>query len=252
MGPFNSLSILRIILALSFFGHGLVSFGLSPSLALHQKFISLVNFTSISDQTLLLIHGVFDVVIALLLLFNVKLKQTAIVIISYLVMVSLVAMVFYFQQTNSIFGIAELFRRLPWIFFAVLILKLLQSKTDFYLLRIGLSFAFIAHGLASLGFFGLSQGHIDLATNIIPSEDAATFVFYSGISDTIIGVLLFFGVLTRYVSVVSIIWIAFIVYLSYLTAFPDALFRSALLLAAIYLFLERRAHHFLFSRPNDT
>lgn len=252
MSQFNSLGILRIILALSFFGHGLVSFGLSPSLALHQKFISLVNFTSISDQTLLLIHGVFDVVIALLLLFNVKLKQTAIVIISYLVMVSLVAMVFYFQQTNSIFGIAELFRRLPWIFFAVLILKLLQSKTDFYLLRIGLSFAFIAHGLASLGFFGLSQGHIDLATNIIPSEDAATFVFYSGISDTIIGVLLFFGVLTRYVSVVSIIWIAFIVYLSYLTAFPDALFRSALLLAAIYLFLERRAHHFLFSRPNDT
>lgn len=247
----HSILILRLVLAISFLGHGLVSFGFSPSISLHQKFISIANFTAISDDNLVLAHAVFDILMALLLSVNVRLKQVAIAVISYLVLVSLVAMAYYFNQTNSIFGFAELFRRLPWMFFAVMILQLLKSKERYYLLRIGLSFAFIAHGLASLGFFGLSQGHIDLALNIIPQEKAASFVFYTGISDTIIGVLLFFGILTRYVSILSILWIAFIVYLSYLTAFPDAIFRSALLLAAIYLFIEKRAHGFLFSTPND-
>ena len=246
-----SILILRLVLALSFLGHGLVSLALSPSVSLHQKFISLVNFTTISNDNLVLAHAVFDILVALLLTINIKLRQLVIAVISYLILVSLVAMAYYFNQTNSIFGFAELFRRLPWVFFAVLILHLLKSKESYYLLRIGLSFAFIAHGLASLGFFGLSQGHIDLALNIIPQEKAASFVFYSGISDTIIGLLLFFGILTRYVSILSIIWIAFIVYLSYLTAFPDAIFRSALLLAAIYLLIEKRAHGFLFSTPNN-
>lgn len=238
----TSLLILRLILCVSFLGHGLVSLGLSPSESLHLKLISLVNFTSFENQTLLTTHGIFDIIISLLLLINLKLEWLTKFMISYLIAVSLLAVFFYLDQTESIFGVAEIFRRLPWICFCVLILHLLKSKNSFHYLRVGLAFAFLAHGLASLGFFGLRQGHIDLALNIIPQDKAQLFVFYSGISDTLISILLFVGFKTKWIALISTLWIAFIVYLSYLTAFPDALFRSGLLIASIYLFVEKRAH----------
>tara|TARA_Y100000385_G_C13063422_1_gene625501 strand:- start:905 stop:1684 length:780 start_codon:yes stop_codon:yes gene_type:complete len=238
----KSLLILRLILSVSFLGHGLVSLGFSPSESLHLKLITLINFTNFDNQTLLIIHGYFDVIISMLLLLNKKLEWIIKLIIWYLIAVSLLAVNFYLQQTESIFGVAEVFRRLPWICFGVLILHLLKSKESYYLLRIGLAFAFLAHGLASLGFFGLRQGHIDLALNIIPQDKAQDFVFYSGISDTIISLLLFIGLKTKWVALIATLWIAFIVYLSYLTAFPDALFRTGLLIASFYLIIEKRAH----------
>jgi len=244
----KSFIIIRLILCLSFLGHGLVSLGLSPSIELHLKLIDSVNFTSISNESLILLHAIFDIGISFLLILNKKIEFVLKLIISYLVAVSLVAVIFYLNQTESIFGFAEIFRRLPWIFFALLSLRLLKSRNDYFLLRFGLAFAFLAHGLASLGFFGLKQGHIDLALNIIPQDKAQTFVFYSGISDTLISLLLFIGIKVRLVSFIGMLWIAFIVYLSYLTALPDAIFRFALVVAAAFLFFERRAHYFLMSK----
>ena len=105
-----------------------------------------------------------------------------------------------------------------------------------------LSFAFLAHGLASLGFLGLNQGHIDLAMRIISEENARLFITYSGITDTIIGIMLLQGLFTRYVAIIGTIWILFIIYLSVLTAIPDAIFRLGFLFTSIYIILDTRCH----------
>ncbi|MBT5859103.1 MAG: DoxX family membrane protein [Flavobacteriales bacterium] len=140
------------------------------------------------------------------------------------------------------FGIAECLRRFPWIFFSLYLLLDLKGIKKYHFIRVGLSFAFIAHGFASLGFLGLNQGHIDLAIKVVPIENARNFVYCTGITDSIIGLMLLQGVFTRYFAAISIIWISFIVYLSYLSAIPDAIFRSAFLIAAIYVFIDKRTY----------
>ena len=89
---------------------------------------------------------------------------------------------------------------------------------------------------------GLNQGHIDLAIKIITPEQARTFITYTGISDTILGFMLLQSVYTKKVAFISFFWIAFIVYLSYLNAWPDAIFRTGFLLTAVYIFFEERTY----------
>ena len=238
----NTNLYVRIILSLTFLGHGLVSLGYSPSIALHLDLMDGVNIFKITTSKLLLIQAYFDIIISLIILLNIRLKEIMYLILTYLIVICFSALIFYWNKTGSIFGIAECFRRFPWILFSLFIISDLKEKPKYNYIRIGLSFAFIAHGFASLGFLGLNQGHIDLATNIISSENAREFITYTGITDTIIGVMLLQSIYTKWVSLIGIIWISFIVYLSYLTAFPDAIFRTGFLLAAVYVFIDPRTY----------
>jgi uncharacterized membrane protein YphA (DoxX/SURF4 family) len=238
----NSNFYVRLILAFVFLGHGLVSLGLSPSITLHVDLMKSMNFTDIATSQLILVQAYFDIIISILLLINFKMRFIIKIVLAYLILVCVSALVFYWNKTGSVFGIAECFRRFPWILFAMFIISDINKDAKYHYIRIGLAFAFIAHGFASLGFLGLNQGHIDLATNIISSENARIFITYAGISDTIIGIMLLQSVFTKWVSLIGIIWISFIVYLSFLTALPDAVFRVGFLLAAIYVFIDNRTY----------
>jgi uncharacterized membrane protein YphA (DoxX/SURF4 family) len=233
---------LRLVLAFSFLGHGLVSLGLSPSYSLHYNLLDGINFMDIETVQLLKVQAYLDITIAIALLCNLKIRWLIHFILAYLVFICVAALVFYWNQTGSIFGISECLRRFPWIFFSLFIISDLNKMPKYHFIRIGLSFAFIAHGFASLGFLGLNQAHIDLANNIVSSENARIFITYTGITDTMIGVMLLQSIFTKFITFVGIIWISFIVYLSYLTAVPDAIFRMGFLLSAIYVYLDRRTY----------
>ena len=232
----------RVILSLTFLGHGLVSLGLSPSITLHVDLMEGMNFTDIKTSQLILIQAYFDIIISILLLINFQIRFIIKIVLSYLVLVCVSALIFYWNKTGSIFGIAECLRHFPWILFALFIMSDLNKDAKYHYIRIGLAFAFIAHGFASLGFLGLNQAHIDLANNIISSENAKIFITYAGISDTIIGIMLLQSVFTKWVSLIGVLWITFIVYLSYLEALPDAIFRTGFLLASIYVFFDPRTY----------
>ena len=153
----NAKNLVRFCLFLAFLGHSLVSFQLSPSYGLHYKLIDSVNFTTFDNGIILFTHAFFDLIIALLVLIFDN-KKIIKLILGYLMIVCVVALIFYWQQTSHIFGIAECMRRFPWICFA---LFLLHNKYTF--IRIGVSFAFLSHGLASLEILGMNQGHIEIA-----------------------------------------------------------------------------------------
>ncbi len=239
----NASFIFRFILFLTFLGHGLVSFGYSPTYQLHQNLVEAVNFTGLSTEMILNIQATFDVVVAVLILFNLIPSVVTIAMILYLIAVGIAAWLFYYQQSGNVFGLAESFRRLPWIFFALFVLFYsLWRQRHYVFLRVGIAFAFLAHGIASLGFFGLKGGHIELATNLMSEALANQFVFYSGFTDTIIGLMLLTGWLSRPAAVIGSVWLVLIVGLSAMTAFPDAMFRTGFLLAAIYVALDQRTH----------
>ena len=238
----NSNFYIRFVLFLTFLGHGFVSLGFSPSYSLHYNLLEGINFSDIETAQLLKAQAFLDIIIAFLLLLNFKIRFLINFILTYLTLICITALVFYWRQTGSIFGIAECLRRFPWILFSLFIISDLKEKPKYHYIRIGLSFAFIAHGFASLGFLGLNQAHIDLATNIISSENARQFITYTGITDTVIGLMLLQSIYTRWLSLVGIIWISFIVYLSYLTALPDAIFRTGFLIAAVYVFFDNRTY----------
>jgi len=164
------------------------------------------------------------------------------IVIYYVGLICISALIYYWNITGSIFGIAECLRRLPWIFLSLYLLFEINGVRKYHFIRIALSFTFIAHGFASLGFLGLNQGHIDLAIKIISKDNARFFVSCSGFTDSIIGFMLIQGIYTRYVSILSILWIAFIVYISFLNGFPDAIFRIGFLLTAIYVFIDKRTY----------
>ena len=83
---------------------------------------------------------------------------------------------------------------------------------------------------------------ISLANNIVSSENARTFITYTGITDTIIGLMLLQSIFTKFIVFIGILWISFIVYLSYLTALPDAIFRMGFLFSAIYVYIDERTY----------
>ena len=105
-----------------------------------------------------------------------------------------------------------------------------------------MAFSFLAHGTASLGLLGINEGHIELATQIIPEENVRDFVFYSGISDTIIGLFIITGLFSLWATRIAILWLVFVVYLSFSHAFPDGIFRLGFLLAAFYIAIDVRCH----------
>lgn len=239
----NTSIVFRLILFLTFFGHGLVSFGFSPTYQLHYNLVEAINFTTLSTEMILTIQASFDIVLAVLILFNLIPTLVSTAMIIYLLMVGVSAWVFYYQQSGNVFGLAESFRRLPWIFFALFILIYsLWKQKRYSFLRIGIAFAFLAHGIASLGFLGLKGGHIELATNIVSEAVANQFVFYTGFTDTILGLMILTGWLSRPAAYVGSIWLVLIVTLSAMTAFPDAMFRTGFLLAAIYVAIDQRTH----------
>lgn len=243
----NSSLYFRFVLFLAFTGHGLVSLGFSPSYGLHFNILSAVNFTGIPTEKILIYQGIFDLLLAVCVLTGFYLRALLPLILIYLVSVGIAAIFFFHRQTDSVFGIAEFMRRMAWMFFTIyLLFDITKGIKRQYLIRHGISFAFLAHGLASLGFFGLKGGHVELATKIISEEQAQQFVFYSGISDSIIGLSLLSGFFSRYVAPVSAIWIFFIVVLSYITSFPDGIFRTGFLLGAIFITLERKCHDRIF------
>lgn len=249
----NTSFIFRFILFLTFLGHGLVSFGYSPTYQLHQNLVEAVNFTAVSTDMILTIQATFDVVVAVLILFNLIPSVATLAMIIYLIGVGIAAWIFYYQQSGNVFGLAESFRRFPWIFFALFVLMYsLWQKRNYILLRIGISFSFLAHGIASLGFLGLKGGHVELATKVVSEAAANQFVFYSGFTDTILGTMMLTGWLSRPAAVVGSVWLVLIVGLSAMTAFPDAMFRTGFLLAAIYVAVDQRTHegklHHLFQK----
>jgi len=232
----------RVILSLAFLGHGLVSLNLSPSYTLHYNLIQGVNFTNIPTQNIVEFQGWFDILISVLLIINYQLRVVLYFILLYLLLVCISAVTLYWNITESIFGIAECLRRMPWIFLSLYLFSDIKGIKNYNLIRIALSFAFLSHGLASLGFLGLNQGHIDLATKIISPDNARFFVSCSGITDTIIGLMLLQGIYTRYVSFIGMLWIIFIVYISFLNAWPDGIFRTGFLLMAFYVFVDNRTY----------
>ena len=236
----NTNLIIRTILSLAFLGHGLVSLGLSPSYSLHYNLIDIINFTNIPTHKIVEIQGWFDILISLLLLIKFKIRSVLYIILLYLSIVCVSALALYFDKTDSIFGVSECLRRMPWIFLSLFLLFDVNNIKKFNFIRIALSFAFISHGLASLGFLGLNQGHIDLAIKVVSNEHAKLFVTCAGITDSIIGIMLLQSIFTRHVAFIGMLWITFIVYLSYLNAIPDAIFRLGFLLTAIYVFFDKR------------
>tara|TARA_B100001142_G_C14340897_1_gene657817 strand:+ start:254 stop:1006 length:753 start_codon:yes stop_codon:yes gene_type:complete len=236
----NTNLFIRLILSLAFFGHGLVSLGYSSSYDLHYNLVQSINFTNISSHLIVELQGWLDILISALLIIKIKLRQVLYFSLFYFCLVCIAAMTYYWSITDSIFGIAECLRRFPWIFLSLYLLFEINGVNKYHFIRIALSFAFLAHGFASLGFLGLNQGHIDLAIQIVSTENARSFVFYSGITDSIIGCMLLQGVYTRYVSGLSILWLIFIVSISFLSSIPEGIFRSGFLLLAIYIFLDNR------------
>lgn len=160
---------------------------------------------------------------------------------------------YYYHKTGSLFGIAESFRRFAWIFYAIFLwIYYNRHKSIYSLLRIGIGFAFLAHGLASMGFFGLRGGHIELARQVLSEETANKIVYYSGFSDTTMGILLVLGVLSRPAAIIGSFWLVFVVYLSALLAFPDAIFRTGFLLSCIYVALDKRCHYYIWRRGDSS
>lgn len=236
--------IFRVVLFLAFFGHGLVSLGYSTSIKLHYALINAVNFTAFSDSSILNIVAYFDLIISVFILFKIGKKVTLYVAISYLSAVAITALSFYFVKTGGIFGIAEIMRRFPWIFYSIFLIYSYQKEKQlkFNLLRIGLAFAFLSHGLASLGIWGLNAGHIELANNIVKAQDVRYFILGSGLVDTTIGVFLMLGIYSQVITKVATFWILFVVVLSFMTGFPDGIFRSGFLISAIYIAFDKRCH----------
>ena len=239
----NTNLIFRSILFLTFVGHGLVNLGLSPSTNLHMNLVSAVFPESVDPQSALYYFAGIDFTFALLILTKASPKYVIRAAILYILSIAVAAWSFYFKVENSVFGIAEIMRRLPWVFFLLyLYFDQVHFVSRFRYLRIGLSFAFLAHGISSLGFLGISEGHIELASKIIPEDYVNDFVLYSGISDTILGILIFTGIFSRPAAVIGIIWLIFVIGVSFSFAIPDGIFRLGFLLSCVYVAMDKRCH----------
>ena len=239
----NTNLIFRSILFLTFIGHGLVNLGLSPSVNLHINLVSTVFPDSIDPQMALYVFAGIDFTLAMLIWAKISPKLVLRLAILYLAAIASAAWLMYYQIENSVFGIAEIMRRLPWIFFLIfLYFDQVHFVSRFRYLRIGLAFAFLAHGISSLGFLGINDGHIELATQIVPEAYVRDFVFYTGISDTILGMLIFLGIFSRPASIIGVFWLIFVISLSFSFAIPDGIFRLGFLLSCLYVALDKRCH----------
>ena len=62
----NTSYFIRVVLALAFLGHGLVSLGYSPSYSLHYNLIDVINITNIETKQIVQFQAWFDIVISIL------------------------------------------------------------------------------------------------------------------------------------------------------------------------------------------
>lgn len=239
----NSAFIFRLVLFFAFVGHGCISLNLAPSYILHHNILAAINITPFSTNSLLTFFGCWDFLLALLVLFNIAPRFTYPAAITYLVLVGIAGWNFYLSRSGSWFGFAETARRLLWIFSGLfLFFHYVKNKDHYHWLRIGISFAFLAHGFASMGFMGLNGGHIELASKVLSEELATKFVYYSGFSDTALGLLLLAGIVSRPVAILGSFWLVFVVFISFLASVPEGIFRCGFLLACIYVAMDKRCH----------
>lgn len=245
----NTTRYFRGILFLTFLGHGLVSLGFSPGYELHHRIFESVNYFHWSPEKFLKIIGWWDIILAAGIALGIFPRVFLSLAIVYLCSVATAGYLYYHDRTGSIFGIAESFRRFAWIFYAIFLWTyFFFTQKRYALLRIGIGFAFLAHGLASLGFFGLKGGHIELASQLFSEETANKIIYYSGFSDTTLGILMITGILSRPATILGSFWLVVVVYLSALLAFPDAIFRSGFLFSCVYVALDKRCHTFVWKR----
>jgi hypothetical protein len=232
-----------MVLVFAFLGHALVNLGLSPSVELHKNIILSVFPLLDNIEIWLYLLTIIEFIFATVLLFNIIPRFFLPVELVYLSLVGLAGWFFYFDQSGSVFGFAEIMRRFPWLCFLLFLLFIeFKGLSKYHLLRIGISFAFLSHGTASLGLMGLNQGHIELAIQIVPEQYVRDFVFYTGLSDMILGLLIFTGVLSRYATFFGSAWLVVVVGVSFAFAFPDGIFRLGFLLACIYVLIDERCH----------
>ncbi len=247
----NTVLYFRFVLFITFTGHGLVSLGFSQGYELHYRIFEAVNVFDLDVASFLRIQGSWDLVLAICILLGIFPKYILPAAAVYLVTVACCGWAYFVHKTGSLFGIAESFRRFPWIFYCVfLIIYYYRQVQNYKLLRIGIAFAFLAHGLASLGLFGLKGAHIELASQIFSEEVARNIVLYSGFSDTFLGLWLLTGFYSRPAAIVGSVWLVVVVYLSLLLGFPEFLFRSGFLLSCIYVALDKRCHAPLWQSGN--
>lgn len=239
----NTILYFRGILFLTFMGHGLVSLGFSTGYELHHRIFESVNFFHWDAAKFLFYQGCWDIMLALGIISGLFPRLFLSLALTYLITVAGVGYLFYHKTTGSLFGFAESFRRFAWIFYAIFLWwYYFFGRKKYFLLRVGIGFAFLAHGLASLGFFGLKGAHIELASQVLSEEMANKLVYYSGFSDTLLGTLMITGFLSRPAAVTGSVWLVFVVYLSSLVGFPEAVFRSGFLFSCIYVALDKRCH----------
>lgn len=231
---------IRVVLFLAFLGHGLVSLGFSPGQSLHLKIITAINFTSLPSDDLVIAFGWFDIIISFLFLFNIGLRWAILFSLSYLTVVVVAVVNLYQIKTGSLFGFAEILRRFSWILLILFLFYAIKGELRYYMIRLSSASAFLAHGIASLGFFGFSQAHVEIASQIIPEEYVSSFILFSGISDVIIGSALLFSFKQKLFALIGTIWISLVVMLSGMIAIPDGIFRAGFLLVAFYNYIDLR------------
>lgn len=239
----NTVLYFRFVLFITFTGHGLVSLGFSNGYELHYRIFESVNVFNWNIEAFLKIQGYVDLALAVCILFGIFPKYILPYASIYLFTVACCGWIYFVHKTGSLFGIAESFRRFPWIFYCVfLILYHYRNVQHYKLLRVGIAFAFLAHGLASLGLFGLKGAHIELASQIFSEDIANKIVFYSGFSDTFLGLWMLTGILSRPAAIIGSVWLLVVVYLSLLFGFPEFLFRSGFFLSCVYVAIDKRCH----------
>ncbi len=239
----NTVLFFRVVLCFTFTGHGLVSLGFSEGYELHHRIFESVNYFHWNTERFLFWQGVWDLILAAGILVGLKPKVFLTSAIVYLSVVAVIGWLYFNSRTGNIFGFAESFRRFAWLFYAIFLwLFFTKQEQKFWLLRVGIGFAFLAHGLASLGFFGLKGAHIELASQVLSEEMANNIVFYSGYTDTFIGALLLSGIFSRWAAGIGALWLIVVVYLSFLFGLPEGIFRTGFLLSCIYVALDKRCH----------
>jgi uncharacterized membrane protein YphA (DoxX/SURF4 family) len=239
----NTVLFFRIVLAFTFTGHGLVSLGFSEGYELHHRIFESVNYFHWNAERFLFWQGLWDLFLAAGILSGFQPKVFTGAAIAYLSTVAVVGWLYFNSRTGNIFGFAESFRRFAWLFYAIFLwIYYTKKEQKFLLLRIGIGFAFLAHGLASLGFFGLKGAHIELASQVLSEETANKLVYYSGYSDTLIGMLLVTGIFSRLVAAIGSVWLVVVVILSFMFGIPEGIFRTGFLLSCVYVALDKRCH----------
>ncbi|GIV33836.1 MAG: hypothetical protein KatS3mg031_1371 [Chitinophagales bacterium] len=233
-----------MVLFLTFFGHGLASLGFSEaSYNLHRQLFESVNFFNWNAEGFLVVQGWWDVLMAIALLSGIFPRIVLPMAIVYLLMVSGVAYVYYFTKSGSWWGLAEIGRRMAWILYAAFLYFHATAQVSRYsLLRVGISFGFLSHGITSLGYFGGRAGQLALAAQIFPQETAQTIIFFSGFSDLILGSMLFTGWGSRPAAIAGTLWLVAVVFLSFMMGIPDGIFRSGFLFSCLYVAMDNRCH----------